>query len=1060
MPGLALSAHGPPAREALWAAIDAAKGDDPLAPVTVAAPSVYAGLSLRRLLAARRPSKISGRPGLVNVRFLPLARVAELLGAPTLAAAGRRPLTAPLRTEAARTVLAGDPGAFAAVAGHPATVRSLEASFRDLRRAPATTIRALGARPDPAATVARLFGAFQARTSSFYDEEDLAEAAAGATATGSPALEELGHLVLHLPARLSPGEGALLDALGARGRLAAVVGRTGDAADEPVGAAVLDRLGGILGPPSSTGPTPAPPAGTAVLSAPDPEDEVRAVLRSIVERAGRGVPLHRLAVLYRDADPYARLVRELFDAAEVAWSGPATRRLADSVAGRVLLGLLALADRGFRRDEVAAWMASGPVLDPNTGHAVPAARWDTLSREAGVVDGLDQWRARLDRHARACTTDLAAARGDDATPESAVLRLESDLEQVTRLAAFVDDLGARLTPPEPADWSTLTAWARDLLRVYLGGEGRRRGWPEDELDAARRVDAALDGLGVLSEIRPGTDSFTFLRAVEAELDAPLARSGTFGRGVLVGPLRHAYGGDFDTVFVLGMAEGAFPPRTRDDPVLPDRDREAVTTDALPLHTLRRAEERRDYLAALASAPERILCFPRADPRAQRKRLPARWLLESAAGLADRSIGAEELAALRNAPWLHVVPSFEGGVCGNGDGGGDPGSLGERDVRSFRRWQRAGRRLARHPLVAAEPDLGAGVRATDGRASAGLTAFDGFVGALAGLRPTPERPLSPTSLEDWAVCPFRYLLGRVLRLREVERPEDTETISPLERGSLVHAVLEEFLDTVEARTAADQPWSAAERDRLLAIGERHCDDAAAAGVTGQPLQWRLERRRILRLLRGVLGSDEEIRAELGVVPAPAGREVEFGRAGAAPLVVRLPDGRGVAFAGRIDRVDHALDGSRVVVLDYKTGHPPGNEPREELPRGTRLQLPVYALAADPGTLGTDVSAYYWHVGQPGIDGLYGYELDGDVLAEFHTVLATILDGVEGGVFPAYPGLPRGDGRGRDTWDNCCYCPYDRVCPPGRDDIWERKRDDPVAVTFRGLADPEPDEDAAS
>ncbi|HYU57543.1 MAG TPA: hypothetical protein VEO00_05780, partial [Actinomycetota bacterium] len=698
-------------REALWEAIDDAKGDDPLAPVTVAAPSAYAGLSLRRLLAARPPGRAGGRPGLVNVRFLPLARVAELLGAPALAAAGRRPLTAPLRTEAVRAVLAVEPGAFAGVASHPATVRSLESSFRDLRRAPLATVRALEARPDPAASVARLFGAYRTRTSSFYDEEDLAEAAAIAAGSGTPALEELGHLVVHLPSRLSPGEGALLEALAARGRLSAVLGRTGDDADEPVGAAVLDRFGAIVGPPSSTGVAPDPPTGTTIISAPDPEDEVRAVLRSVIERAARGVPLHRLAVLYREADPYARLVRELFEAAGVAWTGPATRRLADSVAGRVLLGMLGLADRGFRRDEVAAWVASGPVLDPATGHPVPAARWDTLSREAGIVDGLDQWRARLERHARACTTDLAAAQAEDTAPESLVARLESDIEQVARLAAFVDDLGARLTPPEPADWPTLTAWARELLRVYLGGEGRRGRWPEDELDAARRVDAALDGLGVLAEIRPGTDPVTFLRAVEAELDAPIARTGRFGRGVLVGPLRHAYGGDFDALFMLGMAEGSFPPRTRDDPVLPDRDREAVTTDALPLHALRRAEERRDYLAALAAAPERILCFPRANPRAQRKRLPARWLVESAAALAGRSIGAEELVGLANAPWLQVVPSFEGGMCGDGDAG----SVGEHDVRSLRSWQLAGHRTVRHPLVASQPDLRAGVTATDERA---------------------------------------------------------------------------------------------------------------------------------------------------------------------------------------------------------------------------------------------------------------------------------------------------------------------------------------------------------
>lgn len=81
---LLLAHYGRPATESLGEAITRTKGDDPLQPVTVAVPSNYAGLSLRRLLVSRNG-------GLINVRSIVLPRVAELLGSSSLAATGRRP---------------------------------------------------------------------------------------------------------------------------------------------------------------------------------------------------------------------------------------------------------------------------------------------------------------------------------------------------------------------------------------------------------------------------------------------------------------------------------------------------------------------------------------------------------------------------------------------------------------------------------------------------------------------------------------------------------------------------------------------------------------------------------------------------------------------------------------------------------------------------------------------------------------------------------------------------------------------------------------------------------
>src|SRR5262249_51747735 len=67
---------------------------------------------------------------------------------------------------------------------------------------------------------------------------------------------------------------------------------------------------------------PPPPRGTTIVSAPDPEDEVRAVVRDVMARAADGTALHRVAILFRVAEPYARLAHELLDAAGVPWSGP------------------------------------------------------------------------------------------------------------------------------------------------------------------------------------------------------------------------------------------------------------------------------------------------------------------------------------------------------------------------------------------------------------------------------------------------------------------------------------------------------------------------------------------------------------------------------------------------------------------------------------------------------------------------------------------------------------------------------------------------------------------
>ena len=1006
------AAVGRPATRALAAAVHEAKAGDPLAPVTVAVPSVFAGLGLRRALAV-------AAGGLVNVRFLVLARVAELLGAAPLAAAGRRLLTRAVRAEAVRAALAADPGPFGDVALHPATVRSVERAFIELRRAGSPGDDAL--RP--------LLARIERALAGWYDDHDLLVSAAEVvrrTPTATVAAD-VGHVVLHLPRRVSTADHAFLDALAGAGRLTVVLGTCGDPVGDEPARRIAERLGAA---PPAPGEPPEP-VSARVLVAPDPEVEVRAVVRQVASRLAEGRPLHRIGIVYPSSRPYALIVHEQLAAAGIPHSGPAVRSLAHTAAGRVLLGLLRLPAERYARAAVTGWLSSGPVVESAGGERVPAPRWDALSRAVGVVAGEAHWRDALGRHRWMLTHRLERleAEGED---DGVARGLRAELDHVDRLDAFVAELIANASPPLRASWTACAAWGRRMLARYLGGEGRRDAWPDEELEAARAVEAALDGLAALDDVSGPPDAAAFALVLEEQLRAPFGRQGRFGGGVFVGRPADAACLDLDTLFVLGMGEGVVPQRRAPDPLLADDD-----------VGLRRAEERRDFLWAAASAQEAVLSFARADQRGQRERLPSRWLLDAASACAGRRLYADDLAAHPPAPWLERVASFPA-VLRQGDAAG---SAQEVRLRSLLEWTAAGGRAHEHPMLGAEERLARGLQVVAARRADRLTRWTGLVGPVAREAGVFDAVQSATAVQTWATCPRRFLFERVLGVAETPVPEDELEMSPVERGNLVHLALERFLAEVPPRTTPWQPWTADERDRLDGILDELFADAERRGVTGRPLLWRGQRRRIRRDVLGLLDRDERHRAAAGVVPVAG--ELSFGIdvGGLPPVEVVTSSGRKVAFRGRIDRVDRAPDGSRLVVIDYKSGSPVEYTGLDADPvkAGRLVQLPLYALAARQRFGDVPTQAAYWFVTERADYRWVPVVLDARTTSRLHEVVDAVGEGVDAGVFPANPG-----GRGgRVGHRHCTYCPYDRVCPRDRQSAWERAQGDAALEPYRRL-----------
>ena len=234
--------YGRAASEALRGEIARAKAESALAPVTVIVPGNSVGVAVRRLLASGDLGPVSGAGvGLIGVNFLTTYRLAELLAAPQLAAAGRRPVSTPVVAAAVRRVLATEPGRmFGRVASHPATEEALVGSHRELSDLDDRALDVLAHQSARAREVVRIHRLVKRQLgAAWYDEQDLMRAAHERVEAGTPLLTELGAVVCHLPQRVSPPSGRLLRAVATRGELVVIAGFTGVAkADASVVASV------------------------------------------------------------------------------------------------------------------------------------------------------------------------------------------------------------------------------------------------------------------------------------------------------------------------------------------------------------------------------------------------------------------------------------------------------------------------------------------------------------------------------------------------------------------------------------------------------------------------------------------------------------------------------------------------------------------------------------------------------------------------------------------------------------------------------------------------------
>jgi RecB family exonuclease len=798
-------------------------------------------------------------------------------------------------------------------------------------------------------------------------------------------------------------------------------------------------------------------ASVSIAAWPDEARECVEIARAIQRRArDDGVPFDQIAVGLHAPGEYAGHLEEAFARAAIPFF-MARGAHRPHPAGRALLALLACASEGLSARRFGEYLSLGQVPDPNAAPdpdaswtapenplvpngVAPAApgmppepvvfadpdeavvvegtlrapwRWEQLLVDAAVIGSAERWKARLGGLQR----ELARRRAElDDGDDGRALRLERTLRDLQHLRDFALPLIGRLASlPARATWGE---WLPALAAL---------------VQAALREPAPI--LATLAELEPlgpvgpiDLDEVQLVlapRLRDLRLPPPRRRYGA----VFVAPPQALRGLAFEDVFVPGLAENLVPGKLLEDPILLDVERARLGGAGLVVEADRIVAQRLDLRLAVGAARARVLfSYPRVDVERARPRVPSVYALEvvqAAVGALPSLAGLQDLANRTGGARLGW-PAPDAPAEAIDEAEYDLAVLAP--LLDLDEEAAVG---AASYLLGANAHLERALRARARRWLKRWTPADGLVdpaphaAAALAAHQLSARSFSPTALQHYAYCPYRFFLQAIHRLAPREEPVAIETMDPLTRGALFHDVQFGILSRLRAAQvlplrAAHLPEAFRVLDEVLAAESERLRDELFPAI---PRVWDDAIARIRTDLREWL----KRQADDPSAWVPHRFELSFGlsdrhRSHEDPASVpgAIDVGDGLSLRGSIDLVERHPEG-RLRATDHKTGRVTASA-GAVVEGGTILQPVFYALVlerlvdepVDAGRLYycTETGEFRDHV----------VPLDDTARAAAAQVTATVGAALGEGFLPAAP-----------RKDACRWCDYRVVCGP-----WEEER----------------------
>jgi CRISPR/Cas system-associated exonuclease Cas4 (RecB family) len=208
-------------------------------------------------------------------------------------------------------------------------------------------------------------------------------------------------------------------------------------------------------------------------------------------------------------------------------------------------------------------------------------------------------------------------------------------------------------------------------------------------------------------------------------------------------------------------------------------------------------------------------------------------------------------------------------------------------------------------------------------------------------PLRVKTMSVTAFRDYMVCPYRFYLRHVLKMRPID--DLTGELAANQFGDLVHGALERYgLSAQKTLTDVNQ-IEAALIEHLHGYADEIYGDNVAMAVKLQVKQAEKRLQVVAKVQAERIAQGWQIHAaEASVNETPT--KAADGRV--LPGAILEVDGGSMGIRGRFDRIDYHPDTGRWAILDYKThGHKPEKKHLKKSDNGDQwidLQLPLYRM----------------------------------------------------------------------------------------------------------------------